>query len=217
MTGKPLPIQINSLHLHLLPEKAVFLPHNETLVIADLHLGKASHFRKAGIIIPPEAGLKKDYSRLQRLMQSYNPKRLLFLGDLFHSEENTSWLHFLPFIQQYPQTAFSLIKGNHDILPSSLYAKAGLRVYETDLQEDPIIYSHAPLSDLQGCSLNIAGHIHPGVLLNGLGRQSLRLPCFHYTAQRLILPAFGSLTGLQLLSKRNARQFVITDKTVWAI
>jgi metallophosphoesterase superfamily enzyme len=42
----------------------------------------------------------------------------------------------------------------------------------------------------------ISGHLHPGVMLKGTGKQRLLLPCFVVGSNRIILPAFGSLTGL---------------------
>jgi metallophosphoesterase superfamily enzyme len=38
--------------LVLLPERAIWFPKYETLLVSDTHLGKGSHFRKAGIAIP---------------------------------------------------------------------------------------------------------------------------------------------------------------------
>jgi hypothetical protein len=33
-------------------------------------------------------------------------------------------------------------------------------------------------------------------VVNGLGKQSLRFPCFYFTQNHCILPAFGKFTGL---------------------
>jgi metallophosphoesterase superfamily enzyme len=41
----------------------------------------------------------------------------------------------------------------------------------------------------------VCGHIHPGVALKGGGRQMLTLPCFHFGAKQVIIPAFGKFTG----------------------
>jgi metallophosphoesterase superfamily enzyme len=64
-----------------------------------------------------------------------------------------------------------------------------------------LVFTHEPMTDIQEKSLNIVGHIHPGVLVKTKGRQSYRLPCFYHQGQCLILPAFGQLTGLHILKK----------------
>jgi metallophosphoesterase superfamily enzyme len=65
---------------------------------------------------------------------------------------------------------------------------------------------------------NVAGHIHPGVLLRGSGKQAVTLPCFHFSRQQAILPAFGSFTGLaRIHPKKEDRIFVIVDETVMEV
>ncbi|QNL50847.1 ligase-associated DNA damage response endonuclease PdeM [Olivibacter sp. SDN3] len=203
--------------VYLLPEKCIFLPENATLVLADIHLGKAAHFRKSGIIIPANAGTLQDYAKLHRLISKYQPKRILFLGDLFHSDTNKSWQHFLDFFHLYPQIKLILVRGNHDILPENVYQEANLALWEEQLEEEFIIYSHAPLAAVPSGMLNIAGHVHPATILTGKGKQKLRLPCFHYQPPLFLLPAFGDLTGTFILPKGNAKQFVVTNKSVVAL
>lgn len=211
-----LAIELNNKIIYLLAEKGIYFPHTQTLVLADLHLGKAVHFRKSGIMIPSQAGTKQDYQVLQQLILKYQPLRILFLGDLFHSVANNSWDHFTAFANHYKTLNFVLIKGNHDLLPSTLYKEAGLTVYD-DLEEDGFMFSHAPLKQLSKHVINIAGHVHPAARLRGLAKQTLKLPCFHLALPYLLLPAFGSLTGLFVLSKENAQQYVIAGKTVHVI
>ena len=38
--------------LMLLPEKAIFLPESDTLLVADAHFGKATSFRQLGVPVP---------------------------------------------------------------------------------------------------------------------------------------------------------------------
>jgi len=211
-----LAIQLKDKTVYLLAEKCAFFPYTQTLVIADIHLGKAVHFRKSGIMIPPQAGTVQDYRILHHVIQKYKPLRILFLGDLFHSVANTAWQHFADFTTQYNWLTWVLIQGNHDILPAQLYREANLQVCET-LQEDGLLFSHAPLAQVTADSINIAGHIHPATSLRGLGKQTLKLPCFHFAPPYFLLPAFGSLTGTFVLPKGDAQQFVVTGKTVRAI
>ena len=203
--------------IHLLPQKALFLPEHSLLVLGDLHLGKAMHFRKAGIFMPA-ASAADDYGVLQHLMQQYQPRQVFFLGDLFHSLHNSEWLRFAAWIATYPDTRFTLIRGNHDILDDSEYGQIGLRVVEGALRLGDLIFAHEPMAEVPEGTINIAGHIHPGCVLRGRGRQSLTLPCFYQSGPTFLLPAFGKLTGLHVLSRYQAtRVFAVLPERVVAV
>ena len=75
-------VALQGIGITLLPEKAAWLPASQTLLVADWHLGKARHFRKEGIYMPP-AGTGKELDTLQLLMELYRPGTVIFLGDLF--------------------------------------------------------------------------------------------------------------------------------------
>ncbi len=184
----------------LLPQKAIFWEAENTLIIADLHLGKASHFRKAGLAIPAKSS-EADYENLESLLAHYQPNSLLILGDLFHSSYNNEWLQFGALIKKFPEISFELVMGNHDILCLESYNSIGLKLLSETLIKDNIIFSHHPLANLPEGQINFAGHIHPGVQLVGLGKQKITMPCFYFKNTSFILPAFGALTGLKLMKK----------------
>jgi len=174
----------------LLPEKAMLWEEKELLILADLHLGKAGHFRKSGI---PVSDLvhSKDMLNLDKVIQRTNPSHVLFLGDLFHSEINQSWSSFRSWLIAQSPLTFTLVLGNHDVLTSEQYRIANLDIRE-ELTISPFKFTHIPEnSEL----FNIAGHIHPAVRLRGKGRQSLKVPCFHFSKSSALLPAFGAFTG----------------------
>ncbi len=196
----------------LIPEKAIYWEQEDTLLIADLHFGKITHFRKAGIAIPDGAALK-NFNKLQSLLNSYPSKKVIFLGDLFHSELNTEWLAFKDLIKRNDSVSFHLITGNHDILPASSYSNINLTVHKDTLKTGPIILSHEPLEDTT--LYNLCGHIHPGVRVTGSARQSLRLPCFYFGEKGGILPAFGEFTGLYIIHpKKGDRVYMIVNDKV---
>lgn len=61
----------------------------------------------------------------------------------------------------------------------------------------------------------ICGHIHPAILLEGAGRQFLKLPCFFRTPNKIILPAFGEFTGNYVMEpKEEDSVYVITKEDV---
>ncbi|MCW3105199.1 MAG: ICC-like phosphoesterase [Bacteroidetes bacterium] len=200
--------------VELLPEKALFLPETNTLVIADIHLGKAMHFRKNGISIPPQSA-EKDYMRLNALIERKQPQRIIVLGDLFHSTHNSEWNLFCEFVAYRSGIRFMLIIGNHDILDRNYYNKLCLEVIDHTLELQDLVLSHEPLKKIPEGMVNVAGHIHPGFVLQGRGRQNIKLPCFYLLPNQLILPAFGSLTGLYRLEKvRNSEVFVVANDRV---
>ncbi|WP_077350272.1 ligase-associated DNA damage response endonuclease PdeM [Algoriphagus sp. A40] len=195
--------------LSLLKEKAVWIKSLNTLLIADLHFGKAAHFRKSGIPIP-EPVHDFDLLRLQRLHEEFRPVHTYFLGDLFHSDWNDQWEILNQFLGQFIGTEFHLVKGNHDVLSFSAYQQSVLRIHEKPLTIGRFVLSHEPMESVPDGMLNICGHIHPGVRLVGKAKQSLRLPCFFQSKSQLLLPAFGNFTGLALVRPKDQ------DK-VWAI
>ncbi|HLT09035.1 MAG TPA: ligase-associated DNA damage response endonuclease PdeM [Cyclobacteriaceae bacterium] len=186
--------------IQLLPEKVAFLPQHQTLVVADIHLGKASHFRKEGIMIPFPSACP-DLQCLTELITSLQPRKVVFLGDLFHSSLNNEWNEMRDFLQRFPHIRFILTKGNHDILPAAIFEETSIEVVDEYWLGRHLVFTHAPLPAVEGEALNIVGHIHPGVLIKAKGRQSFRLPCFFHQGHCLILPAFGQLTGLHILKK----------------
>jgi DNA ligase-associated metallophosphoesterase len=198
----------------LLNEKALFRASDATLIIADLHLGKAQHFRKNGIYLPQKSA-EKDYERLKQLIGSLKPQRIILLGDLFHSTYNHEWELFCGFVNGFKKIEFVLILGNHDILEEQQYKSICSKIVEDVLEEDDVVFSHHPLKKIPKNKINIAGHIHPGVVLSGKGKQHVKLPCFYWFSNQLILPAFGSLTGLQLIvPEKEAKVYVVATKKV---
>jgi len=200
--------------LQLHPTKAIYWREQDILLIADLHLGKAAHFRKKGLAAPATV-LQKNLSNLASLLKEFTPHRVLFLGDLFHSSLNKVWEQFSLFLENYPTISFELVQGNHDILPPQFYENAQLEVYTEPLVIDSFIFSHYPLKFVPDNLYNFYGHLHPGVVLSGFGGHEIKLACFHFGQTQCVLPAFGAFTGLFILQpKVGDRVFVIAEETV---
>ena len=197
------PFKFKEQQLWLLPEKALYWEDKKALVLSDLHLGKSGHFRKSGIAIPP-AIYRKDMQQLVSLIQHYRPAQLIIVGDLFHSEENKELDLFLKWRSDFPGLSIKLILGNHDILGNNWYQKADVEVIAgAPLILGPFAFLHDynditqyPAMAYKYC---ITGHIHPGILIKGTGKQGLRFPCFYFGEQYAVLPAFGQFTGLALI------------------
>ncbi len=190
--------------LILLPEKAVYWPKEKMLMLSDLHLGKAIHFRSNGIVIPEESG-SKDFITLESIIKRIKPQKVCFLGDLFHSSYNKEWEKFESLINRFLEVEFILVLGNHDILDNAVYQKSKLTITRKLLIE-PFLLTHEP-DDGKSNHYNIAGHIHPGIQLRGKGKLRAKIPCYYFGKKNAILPAFGVLTGLHILKPKKSDTF----------
>lgn len=200
-----------STSIELLPEKAAFLFPSSTLLIADPHFGKATHFRKAGIPIPEQIFLK-DLNVLEQLIFRKQPKNLIILGDFFHSDHNAEWEEFLKWKQKFSFVNWKIVAGNHDRKMLPRLMQNDLVFTEDQSSLEGISFKHEP--DYSG-KPTICGHIHPGFTLKGPGRQKISLPCFYLHQSCLVLPAFGAFTGLAPVKLMSGdRVFIINSDQV---
>ncbi len=198
-------IQLRGESFYLLPQRAMFRPSNMQLILSDIHLGKATHFRKQGIAIPIQSHLK-DIDKLHFLVSTWQPLSVLILGDLFHSTYNKEWLKFKWLLMEHEKVQFILVEGNHDVLDDALYNLPNLLKVKI-VEEEKFIFSHHQLKKSE--KLNISGHVHPGLELFGTAKQSMRLPCFYSGQTHFIIPAFGNLTGLHFLQREDGSDYYL--------
>ncbi|MFN8306326.1 MAG: ligase-associated DNA damage response endonuclease PdeM [Ferruginibacter sp.] len=197
--------------------RTVFWEQEKALIVSDLHIGKTGHFRKSGIPVPPSV-TREDMQRLVDSIQFFKPAQLIIVGDLFHSLENKEHDWFLKWRNDFPGVEFILVKGNHDIIAAPWYAGAGIRVVEKSLQKNGFRFVHH-IEDLAEEELQthycFSGHIHPAVVIRGLGKQSLRFPCFYFTEQYAVLPAFGKFTGTYMVEpSKKEKAFAVVNNSV---
>lgn len=195
--------------LILTVEGAVYWPAHKALFVADTHIGKVMHFRKNGIALPAEVRFAF-YEKIDTLLKQFTVKTLYFLGDLFHSDYNTEWDYFENWSNQQSFDKV-LIQGNHDILPPSLFERAGITVF-SKRECPPFVLTHHPLKNTTPL-VNLCGHIHPGIRLKGIGGQSLKTSCFYQKPYQLILPAFGDFTGNYLIKPKAEEQVYALGET----
>lgn len=203
---------INGNEFLLHPLKAAYWLEQKALLIADLHFGKVTHFRKAGIAVPREKA-SEDIAKLHRLMKEFTPGKVYFLGDLFHSDYNREIKLLEEFIDTYPGVDFVLITGNHDLpgflrgIESRVEILEEVTIGEFSLQHKP--------SGPANSKFQVCGHLHPAAKLRGPSKQYLKLPCFYVAHAMMVLPSFGSFTGSKAINpKKGDRVFVVTDMEV---
>lgn len=114
-----------------------------------------------------------------------------------------------------------LVRGNHDRAHDIVYEAMGLDVVDM-LEKQGVVLTHEPDDDLpKGTQIHLCGHVHPAVVMRGVGRQSERVPCFAQSSTgceagyRLTLPAFGAFTGMHAIEpKRGEEVYLVTEREV---
>lgn len=172
------------------PEGALYWRAQEALLVADLHLEKASWFARLGQFLPPYDSVAT-LTALANVVRSAGARRLYCLGDSFHDRFGCDRLpeQARALLTELTGTLeWTWIRGNHD--PGFADHCGGVLREEVELSG--IVLRHeAVRGDSQP---EISGHWHPKYRVNVRGRHVSRR-CFVESPTKLIMPAFGSLTG----------------------
>ena len=171
-------------------EGALFWPSEQALLVADLHLEKASWFARLGQFLPPYDSLAT-LTALAAEVERTRATRLFCLGDSFHDRFGCDRLpvaarEFLS--NMTSKLDWTWIVGNHD---PGFADHCGGRL-EEEIEVGGIILRHEAVRG--EARPEISGHFHPKLRLHLKGRRVSRR-CFVTSAQKIIMPAFGSLTG----------------------
>jgi uncharacterized protein len=172
------------------PGGALYWLSEQALLVADLHLEKASWFARFGQFLPPydsHATLTALASEIKRT----GATRLYCLGDSFHDRFGYDRLPISARELLIPLTSkldWTWIVGNHD--PGFADNCGG--GFQDEVEIAGIILRHEALRD--ELRPEISGHFHPKLRVNLRGRHVSRR-CFVVSPTKIIMPAFGSLTG----------------------
>ncbi len=178
--------------------RALYWAPERTLLVADMHLGKAATLRHAGIAVPGGTGAAT-LERLAEVIALTRAERVIVLGDLVHARAGcTQALDALvqAWRARQPAFAWDLLGGNHDRsagVDDSLLGRWGLGQIAEGCVLGPFRLAHHPHAHPDAYVL--CGHTHPAIRLQGPGRDRARLPCFWFGPTIGVLPAFGVLTG----------------------
>jgi hypothetical protein len=173
-----------------LPEGALFWPARAALLVADLHFEKASWFAGFGQMLPPYDTLAT-LTEIETLVTRTDAREVWCLGDSFHdaggcdrlSDDAQARLRALT-----AATRWTWITGNHD---AGMVDRCGGAIVE-EAEVDGLVLRHE--ADPCEPRPELSGHFHPKLRVTVRGRRVSRR-CFVATPTKLILPAFGSLTG----------------------
>ncbi len=190
MTGIMVPFSFAGETFFATTDGALFWPAQQALLVADLHLEKASWYAGFGQFLQPYDS-HATLSALAREVERTGAKRLYCLGDSFH---DAFGCERLPDEARALLTGFTSkldwtwIVGNHD--PGFADHCGGRLVEEAEV--GGIVLRHEAVRD--DSRREISGHFHPKLRVHLKGRQVSRR-CFVMSPTKMILPAFGSLTG----------------------
>lgn len=172
------------------PSGALWLPASRTLVVADLHLEKASSFARRRIFLPPYDSLAT-LARLAELIERRAPATIICLGDSFHDPDGAGRLGAAErarLVEMQRGRSWVWLAGNHDPAPPAALGGEAAEM----LQFDGLTLRHEPSPG--PAPGEVAGHLHPAARLCRNGA-SIRRRAFASDGTRLVLPTFGTLTG----------------------
>jgi DNA ligase-associated metallophosphoesterase len=174
--------------LSALPSGALWWNARVTLVISDLHLGKAQRIaRRGGALLPPYDS-HETLQRLEQDIQTYNPTTVISLGDSFDDDQAARELGTAQkqhLVRLMAGRHWVWVEGNHDPAPVALGGES-----VSDFQLGPLSFRHIG----GGAGPEISGHWHPKASVS-LRQTRLTSACFAMDGTRLVMPAYGAYTG----------------------
>ena len=172
------------------PSGALFQPDMSTLIVADLHLEKGSHYARRGQFLPPY-DTRATLERLARVVRRFRPARVVCLGDSFHDVDAGARLDAADRDQLkrlVAAQAWTWIVGNHDReIPAGLGGEISATAELGRLR-----LSHLP--GAAPATGEICGHLHPKASVPTRGGR-ITAACFVTDGTRLVMPAFGAYAG----------------------
>lgn len=176
----------------VLRDRALYVPDERTLVLADVHLGRD---RASNVQLP--LGERRDLlDRLEALLSRFEPREVVVAGDLLHSFDR------LPrAVERSLRETEALIddagarlvvtRGNHDSMLGSVFDRV---VSEYAVGDLLVCHGHEHPRSEAGASGTVIGHVHPAITIEGR-----KHPCYLRgptdEGETLVLPAFTRLAG----------------------
>ncbi len=212
---KSITINVADTKLTLLPQRAIWWQAHKTLFLADVHLGKDATFVQANLHLNNHQ-TRDMLKRLTHLIQGYNAKKLVILGDWIHAAQGltASIFHQIQeWYSQHPALEITLIMGNHDQGINNLPTAPYIHITSEPYSLHPFMCWHYPHNDTK--AYNLCGHLHPNITLRGKGGQQLTLSCFWQRSNSIILPAFTTFSGqIAIRPEIEDKVYVVTGNSI---
>lgn len=175
-------------------DRSLYVHDAETLVIADVHLGRGI---ASNVDAPIDDG-DDVISRVETLLEQFTPKTLVVAGDLLHS---FSWvpqaverrLTALVSAVERRGVSFVVTQGNHDTMLDTVYDGKLTESYRLADGETVVCHGHERPEATP--ARYVIGHDHPAISIDGR-----KVPCYLYGqaitlagTDVFVLPAFSRL------------------------
>ncbi len=184
------PLSFAGHRLFVAGDAALWWPERRALLVADLHLEKGSFYAATGQMLPPYDS-RATMEAIDALVERIRPETIYCLGDNFHDDEGEERLSpcAAAILQRLTGALdWIWIRGNHDREVSGRWGGRAL----AELEVSGLLLRHE--AEPGEPRPELSGHFHPKLRMSVRGRRIARR-CFVRTETKLILPAFGSLTG----------------------
>jgi len=188
--GGMVPFSFGGHALVALAQGALYWPARRAMLVADLHFEKASWFARFGQMLPPYDSIAT-LADLTALAAATEAREIWCLGDSFHDRDGCERLpvRARDMLRHLTGTTrWTWITGNHD---PAIVDRCGGDVVDEAVVDGLVLRHEARPADAR---FELSGHFHPKLRIRVRGRQVARR-CFVATERKLILPAFGALTG----------------------
>ena len=142
----PYPVRLAGEELWLLPEKAIYWPAQQALLIADVHFGKAAAYRSLGQPVP-QGTTASNIAVLNGLLAALPCRQLIFLGDFLHgpgSHAKATLSALAEWRARHRDLPMTLIRGNHDKRAGDPPDSLNIRVVPEPLLLGPFALQHEP-------------------------------------------------------------------------
>jgi uncharacterized protein len=166
---------------------ALFHRKERWLAVADLHFGYELSQRAAGRLVPLW-GMTSIEDRLKELLDEYQPRQLIIVGDLVHDKASAKAAGEL-LARLRERCEVIVLAGNHD-------RHAARTIEFLPRWETPeFIFQHGDCARDESGRHQIIGHYHPAASITDGAGLRLKFPAFIQQARCWILPAFSPWAG----------------------
>ena len=190
--------------------RSLYLATEKTLVVADIHWGYAQSHRRVGNLLPIW-GNREIAQRLHRLIEHYEPRRLIWLGDSLHAPAAASIAE--DFLREIAFLEVIIIRGNHD--------RAWPRADHVEYRLGPWLFHHGDrVREVEEGVIEVIGHIHPAISWSDGAGLRLKVPVLVQGRRRLILPSFSDWSSGAVWNDRleaDEKMWLISSRKIWPV
>lgn len=170
----------------------LYLEDYDTAVMADFHLGYEDVMAQKGVFLP-KLQYPYIFDLLTKIFDKYAPKRVIIDGDLKHEFSRNmpqEWNEIESIIDFFVDRAeLIVIRGNHDNFLKGILRRRGIDMHNAyTLGKYIFAHGHKDI-EIPSDKVLIMAHEHPSITLRDEVYATVKIPCFLYSPQIIVLPA----------------------------